>query len=99
MSTGAVTVSGPGTVAGQPLAMNPGSAGWSEADNLAQWPLSVHLPLGALPTAVPCARMFTRVVLDEWDLAGAADSAGLVVTELAHQLDPGLHRPGRQAEV
>ena len=82
MSTGAVTVSGPGTVAGHASRHESRVGGMARADNLAQWPLSVHLPLGALPTAVPCARMFTRVVLDEWDLAGAADSAGLVVTEL-----------------
>lgn len=45
-------------------------------------PLRVHLPLGALTTAVPCARVYTRVVLDEWDLADLADSAELIVSEL-----------------
>jgi len=46
------------------------------------WPLSAHLPLGALPTAVPCARTYTRVVLDEWHMAGMADPAELIVSEL-----------------
>jgi anti-sigma regulatory factor (Ser/Thr protein kinase) len=46
------------------------------------WPLSAHLPLGALPTAVPCARAYIRVILDEWGLAFMADSAELIVSEL-----------------
>jgi len=79
MSTGAVTVSGPGTVAGHASRQ---VGGMSRTQSTARWPLSAHLPLGALPTAVPCGRMYTRVVLDEWGLAAAADSTGLVVTEL-----------------
>ncbi len=46
------------------------------------WPLSAHLPLGALPTAVPSARRYTRVILDEWNLVALADSAELIVSEL-----------------
>jgi hypothetical protein len=49
---------------------------------VADWPLSAHLPLGALLTAVPCARAYTRVILDEWDLPGLADPAELIVSEL-----------------
>ena len=30
--------------------------GAASARGKAGWPLSAHLPLGALPTAVPCAR-------------------------------------------
>jgi hypothetical protein len=84
MSTGAVTASGPGIAAGRASRHQfPGRVvGTARPENIARWPLSAHLPLGALPTAVPCARMFTRVVLDEWGLARAADSAGLVVSEL-----------------
>jgi Histidine kinase-like ATPase domain len=48
----------------------------------ARWPLSAHLPLGALPTAVPCARAYIRVILDEWGLPALADSAELIVSEL-----------------
>jgi len=54
----------------------------ARTESMASWPLSVHLPLGALPTAVPCARMYTRVVLDEWGMAAVADAASLVVSEL-----------------
>jgi hypothetical protein len=47
-----------------------------------RWPLSAHLPLGALVTAVPCARAYTRVILDEWGLPALADPAELIVSEL-----------------
>ena len=40
------------------------------------------LELGALPGAVPCARLHTRHVLWEWRLAGLSESAELVVSEL-----------------
>jgi Histidine kinase-like ATPase domain len=84
MSTGAVTASGPGTVAGHasPHGVPGRVGGTTRTESVAHWPLSAHLPLGALPTAVPCARMYTRVVLGEWGLAKAADAAGLVVSEL-----------------
>jgi hypothetical protein len=83
MSTGTVTISDPGTVAGRASRHEfPGRVGMARTESMAGWPLSAHLPLGALPTAVPCGRMFTRVVLDEWGLAGAADAASLVVSEL-----------------
>ena len=64
-----------------------GSAYWqaegaASAGGKAGWPLSAHLPLGALPTAVPCARRYTRVILDEWGLAALADPAELIVSEL-----------------
>lgn len=40
------------------------------------------LDLGALPGAVPSARLHTRAVLISWGLAGVAESAELVVSEL-----------------
>jgi anti-sigma regulatory factor (Ser/Thr protein kinase) len=46
------------------------------------WPQRTFLELGALPTAVPCARLHTREVLWEWRLTGLSDSAELVVSEL-----------------
>ncbi len=49
------------------------------ADN---WPLTSFLELGALPSAVPCARLHTRHVLWEWGLASLTDSAELAVAEL-----------------
>jgi len=47
-----------------------------------RWPLQDFLELGALLSAVPCARLHARQVLREWGIAGVADSAGLLVTEL-----------------
>jgi hypothetical protein len=91
MSTGAVTTSGPGTVAGrasrQGFAGQAGGfpaqgGGMGRADSAEYWPLSADLALGALPTAVSCARMYTRAVLAEWGLAATADAAGVVVSEL-----------------
>jgi hypothetical protein len=46
------------------------------------WPLQSYLELGALPTAVPCARAHARLVLAEWGLQELADPAELVVSEL-----------------
>jgi hypothetical protein len=39
------------------------------------WPLRSHLELGALPSAVPCARLHVRHMLWEWGLAGLAGDA------------------------
>jgi anti-sigma regulatory factor (Ser/Thr protein kinase) len=47
-----------------------------------EWDLRTHLELGALPSAVPCARLHTRQVLWEWHLDGLADTSELVVSEL-----------------
>lgn len=46
------------------------------------WPLRSHLEFGALPTAVPCARLHTRQMLWEWGLNGLAETAELLVSEL-----------------
>ena len=79
MSTGATTISSRDTVAGYAYWRAEGAA---SVGSKAGWPLSAHLPLGALPTAVPCARGYTRVILDEWNLASLADPAELIVSEL-----------------
>ena len=47
-----------------------------------RWPLQDFLELGALVSAVPCARLHARQVLWEWGLASLGESAGLLVTEL-----------------
>jgi hypothetical protein len=47
-----------------------------------QWPLQSFLELGALPGAVPCARLHARHVLWEWGLASLADSTELLVSEM-----------------
>ena len=48
----------------------------------AAWPLRSYLELGALPSAVPCARLRTRALLREWDLGQLADVTELLVAEL-----------------
>jgi len=47
-----------------------------------QWPLQSRLELGALPGAVPCARLHARLVLTEWGQAPLGDSVELIVSEL-----------------
>jgi hypothetical protein len=48
----------------------------------AAWPLSSHLELGALDSAVPCARLHARQVVREWGRPDLADSTELLVSEL-----------------
>jgi anti-sigma regulatory factor (Ser/Thr protein kinase) len=48
----------------------------------ASWRLRTRLDLAALPTAVPCARGHVRSVALEWGLAGLADTAELLASEL-----------------
>jgi hypothetical protein len=57
-----------------------------------QWPLHSFLELGALPGAVPCARLHTRHLLWEWGLATLTDSTELVVQGTGHQRDTGFPR-------
>ena len=47
-----------------------------------RWPCQSFLKLGALPGAVPCARLHTRQVLWEWGLTVFSDSTELLVSEL-----------------
>jgi anti-sigma regulatory factor (Ser/Thr protein kinase) len=51
-------------------------------DAISRWPLVSFLELGALPGAVPCARLHTRQVLWEWGLQESADTTELLVSEL-----------------
>lgn len=46
------------------------------------WPLRSYLELGALPSAVPCARLHVKHVLWEWQLESFSASVELVVSEL-----------------
>lgn len=46
------------------------------------WTFQSALTLGALPTAIPCARLRTRNIAGEWGLRHLADTAELVVSEL-----------------
>jgi len=72
--------SGHGTVRSRPpVPVPPCHAGMAQPR---EWPLRTFLELGALPSAVPCARYHTRQVLWEWHLTAQADNAELVVSEL-----------------
>jgi anti-sigma regulatory factor (Ser/Thr protein kinase) len=46
------------------------------------WPLASRLPLGSLPSAVPCARLHTRLILREWNLGQVAEDAEILASEL-----------------
>jgi len=46
------------------------------------WPLSTFLELGAVPSAVGCARVHTRQALLEWGLSELSEVAELLVSEL-----------------
>ncbi|MGH7868999.1 MAG: ATP-binding protein [Candidatus Dormibacteraceae bacterium] len=46
------------------------------------WPLRSYLELGALPGAVPCARLHTRQLLWEWGFDEVSDTVELLVSEL-----------------
>jgi anti-sigma regulatory factor (Ser/Thr protein kinase) len=52
------------------------------ATSLAGGRCAAFLELGALPSAVPCARLHTRHLLWEWQLTALGDDAELVVSEI-----------------
>src|SRR5215467_12438341 len=54
----------------------------SPPDDTAQWPYHSFLSLGALPGAVPCARLHTTAVLWEWGMESLVQAAELAVSEL-----------------
>ena len=54
----------------------------ADPEGMTTWPSSSSLPLGALVTATPCARLHTRAVLAEWGLNDLAEAAELIVSEL-----------------
>jgi hypothetical protein len=53
-----------------------------ESDPGAPWPHQSFLELGALPTAAPCARLHTTLMLWEWHLGALVRTAALIVSEL-----------------
>ena len=74
-----------------------------DPDRSPQWPLQTRLDLGALPGAVPCARLHARLVLTEWGQGQAGDSVELIVSELMTNAlractDPVAGRPGYDLE-
>jgi anti-sigma regulatory factor (Ser/Thr protein kinase) len=78
---------GTGAVGNCPPVLRHRPGGAAERDSSAGtafhgWPLESRLPLGSLPSAVPCARLHTRLILREWNLRQAADDAEMIVSEL-----------------
>src|SRR5258708_26181403 len=65
---------------GAHLARSEHGSGAGTASN--PWPLQTHLPLGALPSAVSCARGHVRTVALEWGLPDLAETAELLASEL-----------------
>jgi len=47
----------------------------------AAWPLRSYLELGALPGAVPCARLHTQALLREWGLQELTEITELLVSD------------------
>ncbi len=74
------TAPGPPGCYSRPFASVAGAA--RVAPFAAGWPYRTSLELGALPSAVPCARLHTRQVLWEWGLAECSESTELLVSEL-----------------
>ena len=64
-----------------------------------QWPLRDFLELGALVSAVPCARLHARQVLWEWGIGNLGDSAELLVTELITNAVTASREAGRDSAV
>ena len=67
----------------QPMKRTRQSIGGTTRDTANLWPLRSSLELGALPTAVPCARLHARQLVWDWGLDGLAETAELLVSELA----------------
>jgi len=70
---------------------NPGKMGvpvpipppWHRGDWITgKWPLRDFIELGALPGAVPCARLHARQLMWEWRITGLSESVELLVSEL-----------------
>jgi anti-sigma regulatory factor (Ser/Thr protein kinase) len=47
-----------------------------------EWPLRDFIELGALPGAVPCARLHARQLMWEWGFTQLSESVELLVSEL-----------------
>ena len=66
----------------QPMEWTRQSIGGTTRVTANAWPLRSSLELGALPTAVPCARLHARHMVWEWGLDELAESTELLVSEL-----------------
>lgn len=63
------------------------------------WPLRSYLELGALPSAVPCARLHARQVLWEWGIAELGEEVELLTSELATNAMRGSRAAGRATSI
>lgn len=72
----------PCPLAGTPDIAQADQYGRSVPEAEQDWPLRTYLELGALPGAVPCARLHVKHVLWEWGLHEIAETAELLVSEL-----------------
>jgi anti-sigma regulatory factor (Ser/Thr protein kinase) len=66
-----------------PLSTQPANAFHAELASTRNWPLRSYLELGALSTAVPCARLHAKNILYEWGMGSLADTVELLVSEIA----------------
>ena len=71
----------------------------SPAASAACWPDHSILELGALPSAVPCIRLHTTLILREWRLTELAETAELVASELATNAVQASSTPQRPAAI
>lgn len=68
---------------GQGIALVPVLPSLGQGTSMADdWPLRSYMELGALPGAVPCARLHTRQLLWEWGFTEVGDTVELLVSEL-----------------
>jgi anti-sigma regulatory factor (Ser/Thr protein kinase) len=65
----------------------------------AQWRLRSFLPLGALPGAVPSARLHVRQLMWEWGLAESSDDVELLTSELVTNAVQASWRLGQASAV
>jgi anti-sigma regulatory factor (Ser/Thr protein kinase) len=68
-------------------------------DVTGRWPLRSFLELGALPSAVPCARLHTRQLAWEWQLTSLSQDAELIVSEIVTNAIHITQADGRTAPV
>ena len=68
-------------------------------DVTGRWPLRSFLELGALPSAVPCARLHTRQLAWEWQLTALSQDAELIVSEIVTNAVHITRADGRTAPV
>jgi hypothetical protein len=74
-----LSVRGPGK-SGAPVPVLPPQYQGTGMDS--EWPLQDFIELGALPGAVPCARLHARQLMWEWGLTRLSESVELLVSEL-----------------